>query len=129
MSQLPDLSHLPAPVQAKVQQMLAQIPEPMRKQALQAGAPLLQKVIERAQKEVMQGQGKAAKAARVAIQAGQAAASHSGPHHVNSPVAKIARPAPHGHYNATIMPGDKMSLRGMFFFIVIISMAVAWFVQ
>ena len=133
MSQTPDLSHLPPAVQQKVQQMLAQIPEPMRKQVLAAGAPLLQKVIERATKEVMAAQGKGGKAAQAALKAAQHAATHAttphGQHAGETPVHMNPRSAPHGHYNATIQPGDRMSLRGVFFFGVILFLAVAWFMQ
>jgi hypothetical protein len=108
-----DLSHLPPQVRQQVEPMLAKLPPDMRKQVLDS--PMLKKIVDRAEKE-LRSSGLAPKAASAEASVAHAAKT----------VAQVAhRVAARGHYNATIQPGDRVSLQGWAIGLAVIG-AVIW---
>ncbi|MFT3805730.1 hypothetical protein [Arenimonas sp.] len=104
------LAHLPPQVRQQVESMLSKLPEATRQQVL--NSPMLQKIIARAEQEMQSGGG--AKIASVARAAQRATESNLAP-----------RPTPQGHYNGTIQPGDRVSLRGWIVLLVVLG-SIAW---
>lgn len=103
------LANLPPQVRQQVELMLSKLPESTRQQVL--NSPMLKKIIERAEQEMQSGGGaRAASAARAAQR--------------ESP-SLAPRPTPHGHYNGTVQPGDRVSLRGWIFLLVVMG-GIAW---
>lgn len=106
------LANLPPQVRQQVELMLSKLPEATRQQVL--NSPMLKKIIERAEQEMQQGGG-AARVASVARAAQRATESPS----------LAPRPTPQGHYNGTVQPGDRVSLRGWIFLLVVMG-GIAW---
>jgi hypothetical protein len=104
MSELPpQLAHLPEPVRQKLEQVLARLPPPMRQQVL--GSPMLKKMIEHAERE-LRSAGQSAQSVAGQVRSGSAIET------ARSAAQRLQQIRPHGHYNATIQPGDRVSLRG-----------------
>lgn len=82
-----DLSLLPPAIRQQIEAGLAKLPPEARQQLLEHGSPMLDRAIARAK----------AKAGA----AGMSGASFEAPH-VKS----------RGHYNSTVMPGDRFNIRG-----------------
>jgi hypothetical protein len=108
MSKLPplglDLSDLPPEVRQKVEYGLAKLSPEVRKQWLEKGSPLLERLVAGASVAAGNPPPLPAKpgAARQAATAARAAARDD----ASAPVHNH-RSAPHGHYNDTIRPGDR----------------------
>lgn len=115
MSQPPpaQLAGLPAPVRQQVEQMLSKLPESTRKQVL--NSPMLKKIIERAEQEMAQHGGAMGRIASVANEA----------RHKATPTNLAPRPTPHGHYNGTVQPGDRVSIRGWIVLLLVLG-GIAW---
>ena len=103
------LANLPPQVRQQVELMLSKLPENTRQQVL--NSPMLKKIIERAEQDMQSGGG-----ARIASAARAA--------QLESP-SLAPRPTPHGHYNGTVQPGDRVSLRGWIFLLVVMG-GIAW---
>lgn len=82
-----DLASLPPAIRQQVEAGLAKLPPEARKQLLEQGSPMLEKAIARAKAKTGS--------------AGLSSPSFEAPH-IQS----------RGHYNSTVMPGDRFSLRG-----------------
>lgn len=106
------LANLPPQVRQQVELMLSKLPEATRQQVL--NSPMLKKIIERAEQEMQGGGG-----ARIA-QAARAATRGA-----DSPLRAAPRLETHGHYNSTIQPGDRVSLRGWAFLLIFLG-GVVW---
>jgi len=103
-----DLSQLPPAIRQQVEAGLAKLPPEARQQLLEKGSPILEKAIARAK----------ASAAANSGHAGISGSSFETPHMQSR-----------GHYNSTVMPGDRFSLRGWMLFAVVASGAVYLFIR
>lgn len=106
------LANLPPQVRQQVELMLSKLPENTRQQVL--NSPMLKKIVERAEQEMAQRGGAAGRIASVANEARHKAAADLAP-----------RPTPQGHYNGTVQPGDRVSLRGWAILLVFLG-GVVW---
>lgn len=110
MSKLPpfglDLSDLPPEVRRKVEYGLAKLSPEVRKQWLEKGSPLLERLVAGASVAAGKPPPLPTKigAARDAANTARAAAGE-----VASAPVRNHRSAPHGHYNDTIRPGDRLA--------------------
>lgn len=107
-----DLSQLPPQVRQQVEQMLAKMPAEMRKQVLES--PMLRKIVERVEKELRSANAPQRVEAAKAVAKKAAHAAH----------AIAQRPPPRGHYNATIQPGDRVSLQRWVILLMVVGVVI-----
>lgn len=117
-----DLSALPAEIRSRVEQAMQRLPPEQRMQLMQAGSPLLAKLLERAQSGAGQrtAAGGPPPVPRTSAPSGMAPPVHA-PHHLNP------RSAPRGHFNDTIRPGDGQGMRWLPLAVVVAVLVTLWF--
>ena len=118
-----DLSALPPEIRRAVEQQLSKLPPQARERLLREGAPMLEKMV-----ATLGGAPPplpaATRSARVAERSA-AQHAHGSIERATDVARRHARPAPKGHYNATIRPGDSFG-GGRFLMVMAALVALAW---